>query len=95
MVRIRLARRGRKSRPFYHLVVADSRCSRDGKFIEKLGKYDPNLDPSYIDLNAERIQYWYGVGAQLTGQAKNLVTKAEISLERAATHSATSIASAS
>ena len=85
MVRIRLARHGRKSKPFYHLVAADSRSPRDGKFIEKLGKYDPNCDPSHIDLNVQRIQYWFGVGAEPTHQAKVILKQAKVELSRTKT----------
>lgn len=63
---IRLARGGSKKRPYYRLVVADSRSPRDGKFIEKLGTYDPLVakdDPKRLVLNEERIKYWLGVGA--------------------------------
>ena len=82
MVRIRLARHGRKSRPFYHVVACDSRSPRDGKFIEKLGKYDPNPEPSHIDLNVQRIQYWYGVGASLSDQVQVLLKRAGVELSR-------------
>lgn len=85
MVRIRLARHGRKSKPFYHLVAADSRSPRDGKFIEKLGKYDPQCDPSHIELNETRIQYWYGVGAEPTPQVMKILQIAKIELKRTQT----------
>lgn len=86
MVRIRLARHGRKSRPFYHLVAADSRAPRDGKFIEKLGKYDPNSEPSLMELHTERIQHWYGVGAQCSSAVQNILKKNQVTLSRFSTH---------
>ena len=68
-VKIRLARRGSKKRPFYHIVVANSRDPRDGNFIEKVGTYNPMLekgDEKKITLVAERIKYWLSTGAQPT-----------------------------
>ena len=68
-LKIRLARGGAKKRPYYSIVVADSRSPRDGRFIERLGTYNPMLDRSHADrvtLKAERIQHWLGVGAQPT-----------------------------
>ena len=65
-LKIRLARGGAKKRPYYSVVVADSRSPRDGRFIEKLGTYNPMLDRSHSDrvtLKAERIQHWLGAGA--------------------------------
>jgi small subunit ribosomal protein S16 len=65
-LKIRLARGGAKKRPFYSIVVADSRSPRDGRFIEKVGTYNPMLDRSHADrvtLKHERIQHWLGVGA--------------------------------
>lgn len=86
MVRIRLARHGRKSRPFYHIVASDSRFPRDGRFLEKLGHYDPHHEPSQYTFNLDRLQYWYGVGAQLSPPVKVLLRKKGIVLERAKTH---------
>jgi small subunit ribosomal protein S16 len=68
-LKIRLARGGAKKRPYYSIVVADARSPRDGRFIEKLGTYNPMLDRDHADrvtLKAERIQHWLGVGAQPT-----------------------------
>ena len=65
-LKIRLARGGAKKRPYYSIVVADSRSPRDGRFIEKLGTYNPMLDRSHaerVTLKPERIQHWLGVGA--------------------------------
>jgi small subunit ribosomal protein S16 len=65
-LKIRMARAGAKKRPFYNIVVADSRSPRDGRFIEKLGTYNPMLvkdHPERVKLKTERIQHWLGVGA--------------------------------
>ena len=74
--KIRLQRHGRKGYAHYTIVVADSRAPRDGKFIERLGSYDPNTNPSTIQLNFERALYWVGVGAQPTDTA-NYILKRE------------------
>lgn len=63
-VKIRLKRFGKIRAPFYRVVVADSRKKRDGRVIEEIGKYHPTEDPSVIDINRDRAQYWLGVGAQ-------------------------------
>ena len=73
MVKIRLRRMGAKKRPFYRIVVADSRCARDGRFIEMIGTYDPTIDPPAIKLNAERAEYWISNGAQPTDTARALL----------------------
>jgi small subunit ribosomal protein S16 len=68
-LKIRLARAGAKKRPFYRIVIADSRAPRDGRFIEIVGTYDPILpkgDENRVTLNVERIKHWQGVGAQAT-----------------------------
>jgi len=62
--RIRLQRFGKKNKPFYHVVIADSRSKRDGKFIEKIGTYNPNTNPAAIDIKLDRAVHWLGVGAQ-------------------------------
>ena len=62
-VKIRLARTGAKKRPFYRVVAADIRSPRDGRFLEKLGTVNPNTNPSTVDLNMPRIEYWLGHGA--------------------------------
>ena len=67
-VKIRLKRLGKIRAPYYRIVVADSRVKRDGRAIEEIGKYHPTEDPSYIDVNSERAQYWLSVGAQPTEQ---------------------------
>jgi small subunit ribosomal protein S16 len=65
-VKIRLQRHGRKKAPFYHIVIADSRSPRDGRFIEKLGTYNPLTVPATIELERDRAYYWVSVGAQPT-----------------------------
>ncbi len=65
-VKIRLKRLGKIRSPHYRIVVADSRTKRDGRSIEEIGKYHPKNDPSVIDVNSERAQYWLSVGAQPT-----------------------------
>ena len=72
-VKIRLQRRGRKKKPFYHIVAADARAPRDGKFIEKLGTYNPLTKPATIDLDRERAYYWLTVGAQPTETARSIL----------------------
>lgn len=65
-VKIRLQRRGRKKRPFYHIVIADSRSPRDGRFIEKIGVYNPMTNPATIDVDRQKALDWLGNGAQPT-----------------------------
>jgi small subunit ribosomal protein S16 len=80
-LKIRLARAGAKKRPFYRIVVADSRSPRDGRFIEKLGTYNPLLkrdDPNRVTLNEERIQHWLGHGARPTDRVARFLGGAEI-----------------
>ena len=73
--KIRLQRHGRKGYAFYKIVVADSRAPRDGKFIERIGSYNPNTNPATIDLNFDRALYWMGVGAQPTDTARNILSE--------------------
>ncbi len=73
--KIRLQRHGKKGQPFYHIVVADSRAPRDGKFIEKLGTYNPLTNPAQINIKVDRALYWYSVGAQPTDTARSLLSK--------------------
>ena len=74
-VKIRLARGGAKKKPFYRIVAADSESPRDGRFLENLGTYNPMVEPAAITLKNERIDYWLGVGAQLTTTVKNILKK--------------------
>ena len=73
--RIRLQRHGRKNYAFYSIVVANANAPRDGRFIEKLGTYNPNTNPATIDLNFERALYWIETGAQPTDTARNILSK--------------------
>ncbi|MDY6850977.1 MAG: 30S ribosomal protein S16 [Thermodesulfobacteriota bacterium] len=74
-VKIRLARMGAKKRPFYRVVVADSRFKRDGRFLEIIGTYDPNKDPAEIKIKQDRFQDWLGKGAQPTTTVASLVKR--------------------
>ncbi|BCW19494.1 30S ribosomal protein S16 [Pseudarthrobacter enclensis] len=67
-VKIRLKRFGKMRAPYYRIVVADSRTKRDGRAIEEIGKYHPTEEPSFIEVNSERAQYWLSVGAQPSEQ---------------------------
>lgn len=72
-VKIRLKRMGKIRAPFYRIVVADSRTKRDGRVIEEIGKYHPTEEPSFIEVDSERAQYWLSVGAQPTEQVTALL----------------------
>ena len=78
--KIRLQRRGRKSYAFYSIVVADSRAPRDGKFVEKIGTYNPNTDPASVELNFERALYWVNNGAIPTDTTRNILSREGIYL---------------
>ncbi|HLO43989.1 MAG TPA: 30S ribosomal protein S16 [Leadbetterella sp.] len=73
-VKIRLARRGRKKMPIYDIVVADARAPRDGRFIEKLGQYNPHATPAIISLKDDRALYWLQVGAQPTDTTRKILS---------------------
>lgn len=80
-MKIRLARGGSKKRPFYRIVAADSRMPRDGRFIEKLGTYNPLLpkdSEERVKMNVERIQYWLGEGAQPTDRISRMLEAAGV-----------------
>ena len=72
-VKIRLKRMGKIRAPYYRIVVADARAKRDGRSIEEIGKYHPTEEPSFIEVNSERAQYWLGVGAQPSPQVEALL----------------------
>ena len=72
-VKIRLKRLGKIRAPYYRIVVADSRTKRDGRVIEEIGKYHPTEEPSYIEVDSDRAQYWLSVGAQPTEQVTALL----------------------
>lgn len=77
-VKIRLRRMGYKKHPFYRVIVADSRSPRDGRFIEEIGTYDPNRDPSVFDFNEEAAKKWLSNGAQPTETVGKLLKIAGI-----------------
>ena len=70
---------GAKKRPFYRIVIADSRAPRDGKFIETVGTYDPRKNPSEVTLKTDRIRYWLNNGAQPTDTVRDILKKNDIS----------------
>ena len=73
-VKIRLQRQGKKDAPFFHIVVADGRAPRDGRFIEKLGTYNPNTNPATIDINFDKAVTWLENGAQPTDTARAILS---------------------
>lgn len=72
--RIRLQRHGKKRHPFYHIVIADARAKRDGKFIEKIGTYNPNTNPATIDLNFDSALNWLQTGAEMSDTARAILS---------------------
>ncbi|WP_314970129.1 30S ribosomal protein S16 [Phocaeicola abscessus] len=80
--RIRLQRRGRKGYAFYSIVIADARAPRDGRFIEKIGTYNPNTNPAAVDLNFERALHWVLVGAQPTDTVRNLLSREGVYMKK-------------
>ena len=80
--KIRLQRHGRKGYAYYHIVVADVRAPRDGKFIERLGSYNPNTNPATVDLNFDRSLYWVQVGAQPTDTVRNILSDEGVMLKK-------------
>ncbi len=72
-VKIRLKRFGKIRAPYYRIVVADSRTKRDGRVIEEIGKYHPTVEPSFIEVDSDRAQFWLSVGAQPTEQVAALL----------------------
>ncbi len=73
--KIRLQRHGRKNYAFYPIVIADSRAPRDGKFIERIGSYNPNTNPATVTLNFDRALYWLNVGAQPTDTVRTILSQ--------------------
>ena len=73
MVKIRLTRKGAKKKPFYRVIVTDSRVRRDGPFLEIIGTYDPMKNPSDINIDTERAKYWLGCGAKPSSTVKKLL----------------------
>ena len=86
MVKIRLTRGGAKKRPFYHIIVTDSRSARDGRNIERLGYYNPVAagNEKRIELDTARVDHWVGQGAQMTDKVRNLIKEATKSQAAAA-----------
>jgi small subunit ribosomal protein S16 len=81
MISMRLTRHGAKKRPFYHIVVADSRCPRDGKYLEKVGTYNPMLpreSAERVKFVEERVKHWISVGAQPTDRVARLLATANL-----------------
>lgn len=78
--KIRLQRHGRKDYAFYPIVIADSRAPRDGRFIERIGSYNPNTNPATISLNFERALYWVNVGAVPTDTVRNILSREGVML---------------
>ena len=78
MVKIRLSRIGKKKVPFYIVIVSDSKFPTDGRFIEQIGTYDPNTDPSTVKIDAELAKKWIANGAQPTESVKKLLKQAGI-----------------
>ena len=75
MLSIRLRRTGAAKRPYYRVVVADSRSTRDGRFVEVLGHYDPRPDPAVVKIDTERAEYWIGKGAQPSDTVRSLLKR--------------------
>ena len=82
-VKLRLTRVGSKKNPIYRIVAADSRSPRDGKFLEIVGRYNPQTDPSTIDFDEERIRHWLSKGAQPSNTVQRLLKAKEFSSEAA------------
>lgn len=81
-VKIRLARKGRKKQAYYHIVVADSRSPRDGRFIERIGSYNPVTDPATVDLNFEKALDWLQKGAQPTDTCRAILSYKGVLLKK-------------
>ena len=77
MLSIRLRRTGSTKRPYYRVVVADSRTWRDGRFVEVLGHYDPRREPAVVQIDTERAKYWIGQGARASETVASLLKKSE------------------
>lgn len=75
MLAIRLRRAGSKKRPFFRVVVADSRAARDSSFVEILGHYNPRTKPALVDVNRERVDYWLGMGARPSDTVRTLMAR--------------------
>ena len=78
MVKMRLTRMGAKKKPFYRIIVADERSPRDGRFIEEIGYYDPNQEPSVVKVDEEKAKAWLAKGAQPTATVAKLLKTAGV-----------------
>ncbi len=87
-IKIRLARMGKKKKPFYRIVVADSRSPRDGRFIEIVGNYDPKKDPPEVNIKEDRVTDWLSKGAEVTGTVSSLLKKKGINIKKEAVKAA-------
>ena len=81
-VKIRLQRHGRKGYAYYHIVIADSKAPRDGKFIERIGSYNPNTNPATIDLKFEKALQWLQTGAQPTDTTRNILSSEGVLMKK-------------
>ncbi len=81
MLSIRLRRTGAAKRPYYRVVVADSRATRDGRFVEVLGHYDPRPDPAVVKIDTERANYWLSKGAQPSDTVRSLLKRSPVEAE--------------
>ena len=81
-VKIRLARHGRKQHAYYHIVVANSRAPRDGRFIERIGSYNPNTNPATIDLDFDKAISWLYKGAQPTDTARSILSRQGVMMKK-------------
>ena len=82
-VTIRMQRHGTTHRPFYHIVATDKRNARNsGSYLERLGYYDPGLNPSLIELKQDRVQYWYENGAEMSSAVANLLKAKKVTVTR-------------
>ncbi|ULB33675.1 MULTISPECIES: 30S ribosomal protein S16 [Proteiniphilum] len=80
--KLRLQRRGRKNHPFYQIIVADSRAPRDGKYIERIGSYNPNTNPATITLDFDRALYWLQTGAQPSDTVRNILSREGVLMKK-------------
>lgn len=80
-VHLRLNRMGKKKQPFYGIVAIDSRAARDGKYLEKIGTYNPRTEPETVTLNEERALYWLSTGAQPTDTVRNIFSRRGVMLK--------------
>ncbi|MFQ5480903.1 MAG: 30S ribosomal protein S16 [Thermodesulfobacteriota bacterium] len=83
-VKIRLSRHGAKKQPYYRIVVSDTECPRDGKFLEIVGNYNPNIEPAGVTFKEDRVRYWMDNGALPSTTVKQLMKKSGVFKEKAA-----------